>query len=78
MHGTLYLVPTILSEEALHVIPQNVFDITNKLTVFLLKMKKRQGDICANRDSPHRLKQHQFYLLMSIPIWQPFQPMWSI
>ena len=37
MHGTLYLVPTILSEEALHVIPQNVFDITNKLTVFFVE-----------------------------------------
>jgi 16S rRNA (cytidine1402-2'-O)-methyltransferase len=40
MHGTLYLVPTILSEEALHVIPQNVFDITNKLTVFFVENEK--------------------------------------
>ena len=40
MHGTLYLVPTILSEEALHVIPQYVFDITNKLTVFFVENEK--------------------------------------
>ena len=40
MHGTLYLVPTILSEEALYVIPQNVFDITNKLTVFFVENEK--------------------------------------
>ena len=40
MHGTLYLVPTILSEEALHVFPQYVFDITNKLTVFFVENEK--------------------------------------
>lgn len=40
MHGTLFLVPTILSEEALHVIPQYVFDITNKLTVFFVENEK--------------------------------------
>ena len=40
MHGTLYLVTTILSEEALHVIPQYLFDITNKLTVFFVENEK--------------------------------------
>ena len=49
MHGTLYLVPTILSEEALHVIPQNVFDITNKLTVFFVENEKTYNDEFLNR-----------------------------
>lgn len=40
MKGNLYLVPTILSDEALHVIPQYVIDITNKINVFFVENEK--------------------------------------
>lgn len=38
MHkGTLYLVPTVLQENALHVIPAYVHDITRSITVFFVE-----------------------------------------
>ena len=40
MNGTLYLIPTVLSEEAIHVIPQYVHDITKRLTVFFVEDEK--------------------------------------
>ena len=40
MNGTLYLIPTVLSEEAIHVIPQYVQDITKRLTVFFVEDEK--------------------------------------
>jgi 16S rRNA (cytidine1402-2'-O)-methyltransferase len=40
MKGNLYLVPTILSDEALHVIPPYVIDITNKINVFFVENEK--------------------------------------
>ena len=40
MKGNLYLVPTILSDEALHVIPPYVIEITNKINVFFVENEK--------------------------------------
>ncbi len=40
MNGKLYLIPTILSDDALHVIPQYVHDITSRLTVFFVEQEK--------------------------------------
>lgn len=40
MNGTLYLIPTILSDEGLHVIPQYVHDITKKLEIFFVENEK--------------------------------------
>lgn len=40
MTGKLYLIPTQLSEEATHVIPQYVHEITHRLTVFIVEQEK--------------------------------------
>lgn len=40
MNGKLYLIPTILSEDALQVIPQYVHDITKSITVFFVENEK--------------------------------------
>ena len=40
MKGTLYLIPTILSEEALHVIPEYVHERTKKISVFFVENER--------------------------------------
>ena len=49
MNGKLYLIPTILSEDALHVIPAYVHEITKTIKIFFAENKKDSQTVALNK-----------------------------